>query len=380
MYRQAQDVSTGFCRLHYVGRHMANLLHLRVQCKLDDGRTAKVTPVSFEPLGISDLWKVQADRSAELTFRFRGKDAKFNDVLQTEPFDVTMTLQFTMSPAPYALVAGGWLPLPFVLPQRFLVDRNVVSNLRRIREHGANDGDATFEWWTKFFKGGAAIFNPLLYAYEGAQRRLPTRMEFEQAFAEGRVELLHAFPEANTVELQSAHVDAAYEQLAALAARGGRDAVFLMAVMPLILHRVARKSEARIRDQILELALKHKVVLSAPVSLAVFSCLFDDVHGSVPSIGRRLLKPKENYSLEDAYNAVSDIRHVELAALSGAVVADGQFALCTADRALAEFWTALSVRSESTSDGLLQLHYSVSTELMPRLQHSEINELATLLR
>lgn len=359
---------------------MADVLHLRIRCELDDSRTAEVTPVGFEPLAVSDLWRVQADRGTGVKFRFRGTDAKFDGVVQTGQFDVSMTLHFTMSPAPYALVAGGWLPLPFVLPQRFLVDRNVVSTLRRIREHGANDGDTTFEWWTKFFKGGAATFNPLLYAYEGAQRRIPTRAEFDHSFSEGRRELLEAFPEATIIDFHDVHAQAAYAQLEALAARGERDASFLIDVVPLILERISRRSENRVRDQILGLALKHGVIPSAPVCLAVFSALFDDVHGSVPSIGRRLLKPKRNYTVEDAYNAVSDLRHVELAALSGAVVDDGQFALCTADRALAEFWSALAVRGESTSDALLNLHYSVGAELMPRLQQTEVNELAALLR
>lgn len=360
--------------------HMADVLHPRIRCELDDGQTVVVTPVAFQPLGVIDLWKIQADRSAGLQFRFRGRDAKFDGVKQEGQLDVSMTLHLTMAPTPYALVAGGWLPLPFVLPQRFLLDRNVVSTLRRIREHGARDGDATFEWWTNFFQGGAAIFNPLPYAYEGARRRIPTKEEFEQSFLEGRRELVQAFPDATIIAFHEAHAEAAYAQLEALVVRGERDARFLLDAVPLIVERVSRRSEAKVRDKILELSLKHGVIPNALICLAIFSALFDDVHGSVPSIGRRLVKPKANYSSEDAYNVISDLRHVELAALSGAVVDDGQFALCTADRALAEFWSALAVRGESTVDALLNLHYSLGTEFMPRLQQSEINELAALLR
>jgi hypothetical protein len=55
-----------------------------------------------------------------------------------------------------------------------------------------------------------------------------------------------------------------------------------------------------------------------------------------------------NYSAEDAYNAISDLRHIELAALSQAVLPDRAFALCTNDRGLALFWSALEFRGTAT--------------------------------
>ena len=359
---------------------MSTVIHLRSRGKLDDGSAVDVFPTKFEPLSTYDLWALKENASAKLEFKFSGKYSLVDTQQTHEYYNGSIPISFLTPPQPYALVTGGWLPLPFVRSLRFLVDRNVVSNLKRIRENGPKENDTPYELFKEIFKDGALIFNPLLYAYEGAKRRLPKRSEFDQAFEKGRLELLDAFPRSTVIEFDELHAQAAYKQLTDLAARGERDANFLIAVAPLISNRVSRKMENKIRDKIIKIAIKNGVAPYSPVCLACFSALYEDVNGENVSIGRKVLKPRPNYSAADAYNAISDIRHIELAAASNAVLDKEPFALCTADQGLAEFWSAIEIQGEITSDNLIQLRYRPSTALLQRLKQNEINELAEILQ
>jgi hypothetical protein len=109
-----------------------------------------------------------------------------------------------------ALVSDGWLPLPLVHSQRFLVDRNVISSLRKLRERPQFQNLQAFYWWTNFFNKGTPFFNPLPYAWEGSSRRRPTFSEFVSAYEEGKAEIKNAFPNANITSFDSNRLCAVY--------------------------------------------------------------------------------------------------------------------------------------------------------------------------
>ena len=354
--------------------------HLRIQCKYPDGRSVEITPSTIEPLGVQHLWKLKEDPASGIEFKIKGRDAISDGNPLCGEVSIRTTINFTHPPKPVALVPYGWLPMPFVVPQRFLVDRNVVSILRRIRERGMSPQDQAFSWWIEMFEGGSGIFNPLLYAYEGAFRRIPTYIEFVTSYEDGVDELKTAFPKANVIEFSEPLYRGAYAQLTALAERGERETAFIVEAIPLVLERVSRTRDEHLRDTLIRIAGARSINPGSLVVLAVLSVLYDDTQGKVPSIGRRLLKPKSDYSLHDAYNAISDLRHIELAALSHAVIDDGAFSLCTNDHALAEFWCSLSPYGFRTPDALLNIGYTIGIELMPRLSAVEIASIATLIR
>jgi hypothetical protein len=329
--------------------------HLRLRCEFDDGHTVEVTPTFFEPPSAAQLEEILADPARPTELAFHGVDAVIDDEPMEGTPRLTTRINFAHSPAPYALVACGWLPMPFATPQYFLVDRNVLATLRAIRNRGPRPGDTNFCWWTQLFDGATTLFNPLLYAYEGQHRRTPTMAEFVAAYNEGLAELETAFPRAALVQYEQVHFEAAYGQLRSLGERAGRDFQFLLKTIPLVANRVPRSREKLVQAQVLQQARDLGVIRDAPVVLAVLSVLYEDTHGKRPAYGRRLLKPKINYSTEDAYNAISDLRHIELAALSQAVLSDRAFALCTNDRGVALFWSALEFRGTATPGAALNL-------------------------
>jgi len=350
---------------------------LKFQSEL--GQSVSIRPTSFAPLSFSQLLQAKHFAGAGIDVKFRGIDAVIDGVPQDEITVTTAKMVFPNSPEPYALVVGGWLPLPFVIPKNFLVDRNVVAKLRRIRARGPRRDDVNFQWWRQFIDGTAVTFNPLLYAYEGGSRCLPTMDEFVAAYREGAQELRSAFPAAQIIDFEREHFESAYSQLVMLRSRGERDAEFLCHAVPFINQRVPRGQERRILDALMKIAGDGAVFQNSLVGLAVLSVLYEDVHGKRPSIGRRLLKPKAKFTVEDAYNALSDLRHIEIAALSHAVIPDQKFALCTNDVGVAMFWCALSVRGQQEEGALLNIHYSLNENLVPRLHYEEIGELLDIL-
>lgn len=152
---------------------------------------------------------------------------------------------FGEPPTVFSLVKGGWLPLPFAIPPRFLVDRNVVISLRKLRLGQTVLNGQALTWWTKFFEEGAALFNPLPYAFEAGFRRKPTMDEFMAAYDEGVAELRASLPKCRIIHFEQAHYRAAYTQLEAFDRRNECETKFLLRVCPLI--RRARPKTQRTR-------------------------------------------------------------------------------------------------------------------------------------
>jgi hypothetical protein len=293
---------------------------------------------------------------------------------------VEARLSFSEEMAIYALVPnGGWLPVPFVSPQQFLLDRNVVANFRKLR-HNQNFTDRkAHEFWTRFFEQGTALFNQLPYAFEGKARRIPSFEEFVQAWEQGVKEVEETFPRSRVVRYSPAQYRLAYTQLQASHTNTPCEIEFLCEIASLL---VVPTSDAKVRsvaERILETAARLEVDRQSLAVLIALSCLFEDPRSGTDSIGRKILKPKQTYTAADAYNAICDLRHIELAAFGHAWVTQGQFALCTADKAVASLWCALGIRDLVSTAAGAEYTFDFSPELFPRLTEVAIGEMASLL-
>lgn len=223
------------------------------------------------------------------------------------------------------------------------------------------------------------MFNPLPYAFESGYKRKPTMAEFVAAYDEGVDELRKSFPKCEVVSYQRAHYQAAYAQLEAFDERNAAEIEFLRQTSRLVAERVPRRREREVLSKIVAAADCLRLNRAALVVLAVMSCLYEDTHGSSPSIGRRIIKPKRNYSAENAFNALNDLRHVELAAAGQTYFGEKALHFCTCDRGIAMLWCALSLRGVSPTGGAIEFTFDLTNELFPRLSDEEILGLKELL-
>ena len=341
----------------------------------DEGRIAEFVPTHAMPLSVADLRLLDRDERASLKMKFGADELIVDGETHSGPFDIKANAIFDENVSVYALVPGGWLPMPFTVPPHFLVDRNVVIALRKIQDGRSSLNSRSLEWWARLFVGGDGLFSPLLYAFEAGFRRKPSMPEFIEAYEEGVSELRDALPGSDVVRLNDAGYRIAYTQLEAFDARYEKEARFLQAICPIITQRASRRSEKELVANIFEMVGKCDLSRASIVVLAALSCVYEDMHGSPVSIGRGLLKPNKIYTEADAFNAISDVRHMELAATNQGFFGGRAFSLCTCDRSLALMWSALSLREMSPSGQEMSFTFDITNELFSRLDEKGLAEL-----
>ena len=155
------------------------------------------------------------------------------------------------------------------------------------------------------------------------------------------------------------------------------EAAFLRAVVPLVVDRRSTSDLPRAAREIAEVARLHGVSTRSLLGLTVLSCLYEDLQGNGYPIGRKILKPKRDYGAKAAYNAISDLRHLELLIAPRLIAPTSTWSLCTCDKALALLWCAASPHDAKLVDGELNFSIVFDERMFPRATTPELKRLAT---
>lgn len=289
---------------------------------------------------------------------------------------LTMTVQFPHPVTVFALVLGGWFPLPLVGGHLLVLDKNVLGMLRLIHKGTSTRSDvAGNAWWLSFINSNSQTVNPVLCAFEGNRRSVPSFEEFRSEFLKLQDELAKYLPQARRVTYTTDAFEAVYEILNNISARHQAETDFLIDAVPFVAQPTGDTHLQEKRDRILAMASAAGLKGRTPIVLAVLSCLYESRDGSVPSIGRKLIKPRSNYGSGAAHNAIWDLRALEF--LVGASASNlGPVAFCTRDRAMVAFWCALNVRDPSWKNNTLMYNVTLDQKLFPRITEHEIRKLA----
>ncbi|MFP4532703.1 MAG: hypothetical protein ACLFNS_08470 [Desulfobacterales bacterium] len=108
--------------------------------------------------------------------------------------------------------------------------------------------------------------------------------------------------------------------------------------------------------------------------VAVLSCLYEDVSGDGQLLAKRILKPNIKYSDKEAYNALFDLRMLELFLLFQPFN-NKPCALCTCDKALAAFWCAIQPAHGALKTGIPTYQISITEKLFARMTEAERTSL-----
>lgn len=278
-------------------------------------------------------------------------------------------------PKIFCLTWGGHIQIPFIANELLLLDRNLLSkikNTERLKDK------AEFYWISEFSRV-ARNLNPILTAYEGCLTRQPNKEEFQEELELAGASLRRVYPTKNVIS-HSAELSATlFDALARKLERKHIETQFLEQAAALVAHRPSDKDLMPRLHEIIAIGAKAGLTSQSLVTPALLSCLGEKRDGSQLSPGRRILKPKPNYTHQNAYNAISDLQYLEFL-IAASANPQGPVALCTTDRGLAEFWLALSpTKAQRDSDNDINFKLKFDKKLMPRLSNDQLAEIRPLV-
>lgn len=332
------------------------------------GRSASFLGVEFQALQYSDLIDQKLDK---VVIPLRWKNAR---VLESTIPEITVdtfaggstVLESNYSSKTIGLVKGGWLPSGLALQDDMIVmpDRCTISELfGRFRDGKKTDG--ANDDFLDLFAGQRVRINPLLFALEGNLKKNPTPEAVEQQFEEACAKINAALPMAELVPAGKESLRGVVGIVDDTQAGMARKQDFLARLAPKLLAPVSARRLPAVWEEVLATADECNVPRRTLVVLAALSAI------SVPngrSPAKRLLKLTEpNYSAELAYNALADLRSLEVLMHLFALFPNERILLCTGDKDLALFWAGIRASDFNWRSRYFQAKFSPVEALLPNV-------------
>lgn len=330
------------------------------------GRTAAFEGVELQPLRYADLVNMKLDGPVTIPLSWSGARVVKSDIPDlsvAKLANINTTLESPFTNRAIGLVRGGWLPSGLALRDNIVVmpDRCTISDLAERYRDGRKirHGDDFLD----LFQDKPLRINPGLYAMEGNKRKLPTAEQVADQWAEACRKVRAALPEAQLTP------DSAVQGLVAVLGEMQESMVrkvqFLCQVAPMLQSPVSRRRRPLVWRQLLEVAHccglpRHTLVVLAALSIACVN------NGAGPA--KRLIKPSAKYSAQDAYNALADLRALELLCHLYALFPQENIMLCTGDKNLALFWAGMRASDFAYgSNGAMSYKLSPVDALLPHV-------------
>ncbi|MGY4570786.1 hypothetical protein [Bradyrhizobium sp. USDA 3256] len=343
-------------------------LMVRVQeSPLDDGqpgRSVTFSGASLRPLGYAELRQANPEKQLAIPMELggarlldtniEGLDRKINYYAKAAVLESKFTSRAI------GLVRGGWLPPTLAASNKtvILLDRNIIT---QIRGRFGGKAASTEPDFLDLFANRPVRINPVLAAMEGNKAAIPTPEQVREQLDEIVKQLGAALPSAKLV-VGPDSLRGALGLIEESRAGMERKQQFLIRVAPRLAAPVGKKNRLATRDAVLTVADECGVLRSSLVVLAVLSAVFV-ANGASPA--KRLLKFKPGYREKDAYNALVDLRSLEMLIYLFAWFPDAPTMLCTADKDLALFWTGIRASNFERKDAGVSFSLSPIDALLP---------------
>lgn len=277
------------------------------------------------------------------------------------------------NPFPFVPISKhGLLPLEVHQQATVGLDRNVLSFIRCNVTKPSPARELVLRL-ARVLRQSKSIVNPALSAFEGEHRRAPTRAEFFEDTRSASDALSSALGSDVVRSPSSEYLESAYLFRSGFDARLTREIEFLRAIAPRLANPVASTG----------LCDTHKLIISQSerlslrgsiVELTALSVLYEATEKK--RFARGVLRPRKNYGAEEAYNAISDVRQLEL--LAAATALPRECVLLTGDWSLARLWTALDIVDVELTRSRGRITFGITSMLVPRWdksRHPSINVL-----
>lgn len=335
--------------------------------------------VQAQPLSLDD-W-LQYTGSNDLTLRIFGKIASkpsWDDQLPSvgDSIKVNHTISPILGNTCLALVRGGWVPLIHTFSESHIIaDRNIISEINaRFKNgisHPTNRADDDFIDHLINKECSCTILT-ISYALEGNERRLPSSEKIKEQHGAAYRTISNALPHIKVWPKVDSDLDHICELADSYRVYFNDGMKLLTKLAPMVINPPARGKRVQRWKEMAELAQKEGISLDHIAFMAILSASsgsqqFNPAH--------KLIKPKSNYSEEDAYNSMYDLFLIGLAHTMQTQAPDNKVALVTRDKNLASFWMGLTFAEAPSPD---QLMIGLHKHLLP-VSDEELYQLTQIL-
>lgn len=332
------------------------------------GRSASFLGVEFQALQYSDLIHQTLEKIAiPLCWKdSRVLESTIPEIIVEKFASGNIVLESTYSSRTIGLVKEGWLPAGLALQEEMVVmpDRCTITELIGRFLDGKKTESANNDF-LDFFADKHIRINPLLFVLEGNQRKTPTPEVVEQQFEWVCAKIKASLPKAELVPAGKDSLRSVIGIINDTQASMARKQDFLMRLAPKLRSNVGARRLPAVWDDVLAIADECEVPRRSMVVLAALSS------AAVPngkSPAKKLLKLTEhNYSAELAYNALADLRSLEILMYLFALFPSERFLLCTGDKDLALFWAGIRASGFAFQGGYFQCKFSPVGALFPNM-------------
>ncbi|KAF5881359.1 hypothetical protein [Rhizobium sp. PEPV16] len=330
------------------------------------GREISITDVEFAPLDFNALRDAKLHQRLDIPLRGRGRvhSTQGLDIHHGKIATFSTILESRFTSKAIGLVQGGWLPsaLAHIANTVVLPDRCVVAQLAsRLKDGITRDGSEPD--FIDLFAANPVRINPLLFVLEGDQGSNPTPDQLRRHLAEARTKLRSALPNCEIVAGDDQGLRGVLGLIEDTREGGQRKQSFLLEINQYVKSPVSRQRRDVVWNRVVDAAARHGLPTASLVVLAALSAVVSPQKNN-PAKG--LLKFGQEYALADVYNALADIRALEILTALFGFFPHEHLMLCTADRDMAVFWVGVAASNFRVQDG--RCTYDVNpTLLLPNI-------------
>ena len=304
------------------------------------GRILELSDVEFTPLGFSDLKDAKLSKPMTIPLQGHGTIVvKIGDELPAQSGHFHTYLESHFTSKAIGLVRGGWLPSALAVTNETIVlpDRCIVAQLKARMQNGIVRDNLEKDFIDLFADSPVRI-NPMLFVLEGDARTNPTSNQALAQLNEAAAKLRAALPKAILVAADRNGLEGVLGLIEESNRGMTRKEDFLLRLAPSLMSPVGKRRLPSLWDEIVVAAKDYELPTSSLIVLAAMSSMLMP-NGSSPAKG--ILKLHSGYTRADAYNALADLRALEILMCLFAIFPNQKLMLCTADKDLALFWAGL---------------------------------------
>lgn len=312
--------------------------------------------VIAEPLSLDDWFKYQKGEALSVIIKGTVDSVRNTSGIEApkigDLFESKLQLDPTLKNDNIALVDGGWLPLFYCLPgTNIFLDRNAVSEIKA-KFHGGKlqtvgqKGKDYFDLLAQQTCG--CVLNPLPFALEGNATQLPSpemvveQIEIALGIIKEALPHIQVWPDVPYTFDQISVLLKGYQSYFS------QGMAFLKIVAPSLMKTTGKAKRQTAWKTIIS-AAKETGISTQHISVVIALSALTADQSFNPA--KKVLKPSENYSDAQAYNAMWDIFLLFLLREFQVECPEHPFALLTRDKNLALLWMGMMIHTTAKTSG-----------------------------